>query len=113
MLKQSGQINLIFCTTNLFDKGCVAEIFKVFALESHDNLIKQVVLRANKTWLSRELCLSWLIVQQYYTWVFCLLCIYQHRAIISCCRVFQNDKHSVICNYRNYPMDSEIIESDI
>lgn len=61
MLKQSGQINLIFCTTSLFDKGCVAEIFKVFALESHDNLIKQVVLRANKTWLSRELCLSWLI----------------------------------------------------
>lgn len=58
MLNQSGQSNLIFLTTNLFDKGCVTE---VFALESRGNLIKHVVLRANKTWLSRELCLSWLI----------------------------------------------------
>lgn len=40
---------------------CDRGICKVFALESHGNLIKQVVLRANKTWLSRELCLFWLI----------------------------------------------------
>lgn len=57
MLNQSDQTNLIFCTTNLFDKGYVAEVCKVFALVSHDNLIKQVVLRANKTWFSRE-CVS-------------------------------------------------------
>jgi len=45
----------------LFDKGCVAEVCEVFAFVSHDNLIKQEARRANKTWLSRELPLSWLI----------------------------------------------------
>lgn len=57
MINQSGQNNLIFCTTNLFDNGSVAEVCKIFALVSNENLIKQVVLRANKTWLSRESCL--------------------------------------------------------
>lgn len=114
MLNQSGQTNLIFCTTTLFDKGCVAEVCKVFVLVSHDNLIKQVVLRANKTWLSRELCLFWLIDCSAVLHLDFLFTLHiSTQAIISRCRVFQNDKHAVIFKYRNYPMDSEIIESDI
>lgn len=51
VLNQSSQTNLFFFffTTNLFDKGCAVEVCEVFAIVSHDKLIKQEALRANKT----------------------------------------------------------------
>lgn len=104
MLIHTGETNLIFCTTALFDNGCVAEACKVFALVSHDNLIKQVVLKPNKIWLSRELCLSWLIdcstVLHFSVYSAYII---KQRAIISCCRVFKNDKHAVAFEATQWP----------
>jgi len=113
MLNPSGQPNLICFTTNLSDKGCVAEFGKVFALVSHENLIKEVVLRANKTWPSRQLCLSWLIDGSTIIKLDYLFTLHiSTQGYYFFMQVFQNDKHAVIFNYSNYSIDSEIIESD-